>query len=153
MLVAGHVPHGRHPTKYVRTTLLFGAHLVSTFGPCCWSLGTYHKNDTFRVRADDTALRSTLLVSAFGLISSPPAGNTDHSAAELPKPHPSDLFAPRSAGMLHGTFPRVASTSLKIGHRPVLFLRFGAVRHMHDAPRTSILESTLRITIDGDFAC
>ena len=78
---------------------------------------------------------------------------TDHSAAELPKPHLSDLFAPRSASMLHSTSPRVASTSPKIGRRLVLFERFGALRHMHDAPRTSILESTLRMTIDGDFAC
>ena len=83
-------------------------------------------DDTFRGRADDTALRSTLLVSAFGRISSPPAGHIDHSAAELPKPQPSDLFAPRSASMLHCTSPRVASTSPKIGRRPVLFLRFGA---------------------------
>ena len=36
-----------------------------------WSPGTYHTDDTFRVRADDTALRSTLLVSA--LVASFPA--------------------------------------------------------------------------------
>ena len=94
--------------------------------PSCWSPGTYHTNNTFQLRADDTALRSTLLVSASGRISSPPAGHIDHSASELPKPHSSDLFAPRSASMLHCTSPRVASTSPKIGRRPVLFLRFGA---------------------------
>ena len=72
-------------------------------GPSCWSPGTYHKDDTFRLRADDTALRSTLLVSGFGRISYLPVGprHMDHSAAELPKPHPPDLFAPRSASMLH----------------------------------------------------
>ena len=77
----------------------------------------------------------------------------DHSAVELPEPHPSDLFAPRTARMLHCTSPRVASTSPNIGRRPVPLFRFGALRHMHDAPRTSTLESTLRMTIDGDFAC
>ena len=51
----------------------------------------------------------------------------DHSAAELPNPHPSDLFAPRSDSMLHCTSPRAASTSPKIARRPVLCcLRFGA---------------------------
>ena len=50
----------------------------------------------------------------------------DHSAAELPKPYPSDLFAPRSASMLHCTSPRATSTSPKIARQPVLFWRFGA---------------------------
>ena len=50
----------------------------------------------------------------------------DQSAAELPKPHPSDFFAPRSASMLHCTYLRVASTSPKIDRRPLLMLRFGA---------------------------
>ena len=76
-------------------------------------------------------------MSAFGRISSPPAGNIDHSAAKLPKPHPAALFSPRSASILPSTSPRVASTSPKIGRRPVRFLRFGVLRHMHDAPRTS----------------
>ena len=115
--------------------------------PTCWSPGTYHTDDTFQLRADVTVLRSTLLVSAFGRISSPPAvlhgplrsenaqtpsirstllvsalgrisfppaGRMDHSAAELPNPDPSDLFAPRSASMLHCTSPRAANTSPKI---------------------------------------
>ena len=108
-------------------TALRSTLLVSAFGPSYWSSGTHHTDDTFRVRADDTALRSTFLVSALGRISSPPAGNIDHAAAELPKSHPSDLFAPRSASVLHSTSPRVATTSPKIGRRPVLFLRFGTV--------------------------
>ena len=33
------------------------------------------------------------------------------------------------------------------------FLRFGALRHMHDTPRTSILEATVRRTFHADFAC
>ena len=41
--------------------------------PSCWSPGTYRTDDTFQLPADDTALHSTLLVSAFGRISSPPA--------------------------------------------------------------------------------
>ena len=103
-------------------------------------------------------VRTTLLFGAHFssrlLVASVPSRLViDHSAAELPKPHPSHLFAPRFARMLLCTSPRVASTSPKIARRPVLFLRFGALRHMHDAPRTSILESTLRMTIDGDFAC
>ena len=48
---------------------------MSAFGPLCWSPDTHHTDNTFRVHADDTALRSTLLVSDFGFISSPPAGH------------------------------------------------------------------------------
>ena len=122
-------------------------------GPSCWSPGTYHTDDTFQVRADGTALRSTLLVSnlvppvgcwarttqttpseyvrttiLFGAhFSSRPLVASvhrqlviDHSAVELPEPHPSDLFAPRFTSMLHSPSTRVASTSPKIGHRLVL---------------------------------
>ena len=115
-----------------------------------------------RARTTQTTLseyvRTTLLFGAHSLsrllvASVPRQLVIDHSAAELPKPHPSDLFAPRSASMLHCTSPRVTSTSFKVGRRPVLFSRYGALRHMHGAPRTSLLESTLRMTIDGDVAC
>ena len=121
---------------------------MSASGPSCWSLGTHHTDDTFRVRADDTALRSTLLVLAFGRINSPPAGNISHSAAELPKPHSSDLFAPRSASTLHSTSPRVANTSPKIGHRLVLFFAFWGSeaysRHAADKHTEISLSNDLR---------
>ena len=103
--------------------------------------------------------RTTLLFGAHSsswlLVASVPRQlcRIDHAAAELPKPHPSDLFAPRSASMLHCTSPRAASTSPKIARRPVLFFYASGLRQMHDAPQTSILESTLRRTIDGNFAC
>ena len=128
-----------------------------------WSTGTHHTDDTFRPRADDTALWSTLLVSAFGRIGSPPAGrrHMDHSAAELPKPHPSNLFAPRSASMLHPASLALhylhisASCQDKSQDRPstCTFIGASGLRKMHDAPRTSILESILRGTSDGNFAC
>ncbi len=159
--MAGAPPVGRRarttrttPSKYVRTTLLCGAHsssriLVPPVG--CWARTTQRTLSEYG--------RTTLLFGAHPS-SRPLAASVhrqlviDHSAVELPEPHPSDLFAPRSARMLHSTSPRVASTSPKIGHRLVLFFsRFGARRHMHDTPRTSILESTLRMTFDGDFAC
>ena len=57
----------------------------------------------------------------------------DHSAAELPKPHLSDLIALRSASMLHSTSMRAASTSPKIDRRPLLFFRFGAEAHARRA--------------------
>ena len=55
-------------------------------------------------------------LSRFGVrrFSPPIAGRMDHSAADLPKPHPSDVFAPRSASMLHCRSPRGAGTSPKI---------------------------------------
>ena len=98
-------------------------------GLSCWSPSTYHTDDIFRLRADYTALRSTILSSAFGSISSPPMRQLqlmDHSAAELPKPHPSDLFALRLASMLHSTSPRPAGTSPNMSRRPALY--FSALR-------------------------
>ena len=158
--MAGAPPVGRRaritrttPSKYVRTTLLCGAHsssriLVPPVG--CWERTTQRTLSEYG--------RTTLLFGAHPS-SRPFAASVhhqlviDHSAVELPEPHPSDLFAPRSARMLHNTSPRVASTSPKIGHRLVLlFSRFGARGHMHDMSRTSILESTLRMTFEGDFA-
>ena len=97
-----------------------------------------------------TTPRSTLLVSDFGRMNSPPAGprHMDHSAAELPKPHPSDMFAPRSASMLHSAGLALhylhicASCQHKPQDRPSTSTSSWAseLRHMHDAPRTSILE-------------
>ena len=74
-----------------------------------------------RRAAQTPSTKNTLLVSALGRISSPPAGRMDHSATELPKPHHSELYAPHSANMLQSTSPRAASTSPKIARRPVLF--------------------------------
>ena len=158
--MAGAPPVGRRArttrttsSNYVRTTLLFGAHSSSRL--LVPSVGR-------RTRTTQTTpseyVRTTLLFGARSssriLVASVHRQLViDHSEVELPEPHPSDLFAPRSATMLHSTSPRVASTSPKIGHRPVLFLHFGALRHVLDTPRTSILESTLRMAIDGDFAC
>ena len=127
--IAGVPPVGRRarttqttPSNYVRTTLLFGAHsssrlLVPPVG---------RRARTTRTTPSEY-VRTTLLFgensSSRLLVASVPRQlcHIDHSAADLPKPHPSDLFAPRSASMLHCTSPRAASTSPKIGRRPVLF--------------------------------
>ena len=109
------------PSKYVRTTLLCGAHssfriLVPPVG--CWARTTQRTLSEYG--------RTTLLFGAHPS-SRPLAASVhrqlviDHSAVELPEPHPSDVFALRSAWMLHSTSPRVASTNPKIGHRLVLF--------------------------------
>ena len=158
--MAGAPPVGRRarttrttPSNYVRTTLRFGTNSSS---PLVVPPVGRRARTTQMIPSE--YVRTTLLFGAHSscrlLVASLPRQIVmDHSAAELPKPHPSDLFTPRSASMLPSTSPRVASTSPKIGHRPVLLLRFGALRHMHDAPRTRKLESTLRMTINGDFTC
>ena len=115
------------PSNYVRTTLLFGAHsssrlLVPT--PVGRRARTTRTTPSEYVR---TALLFGAHSSSRLLVASVPRQLViDHSAVELPETHASDLFAPRSGSMLHCTSPRVASTSPKIGRRPVLFLRFGA---------------------------
>ena len=142
------------PSNYVRTTLLFGAHslcrlLVPPVGR--WARTTQMTPSEY--------VRTTLLFgahsSSWPLIASVHRQLViDHSAVELPEHHPSDLFGPRSSSMLHSTSPRVASKSPKIGHRLVRFFAlWGSEAYMHDTPRTSILESNLRMTFDGDFAC
>ena len=158
--MAGAPPVGRRarttrttPSNYVRMTLLFGAH-----SSCRLLVPPVGRRTSTTQTTPSEYVRTTLLFGAHFssrvLVASVHRQLViDHSAVELPKPHPSDLLAPRSASMLHSTSPRVASTSPKIGHRPVLFLRFGALRHMNDTPRTSMLESTLRMTLEGDFAC
>ena len=126
--MAGAPPVGRRvrttrttPCKYVRTTLLCGAHsssriLVPAVG--CWARTTQTTPSEY--------VRRTLLFGAHSS-SRPLVASVhrqlviDHSAVKLPEPHPSNLFAPRSTSMLHNTSPRVASTSPKIGHRLVLF--------------------------------
>ena len=132
--MAGAPPVGRRarttratPYNYVRKTLLFGAHfsthiLVPPVGRRARPARTTPSN----------YVRTTLVFGEFSscrlLVASVPRQlcHIDHSAAELPKPHSSDLFAPRSACMLHSTSLGAASTSHKIGRRPVLFLlRFG----------------------------
>ena len=158
--MAGAPPGGRRarttratPSNYVRTTLLFGAHSSSRIrGPSCWSQGTYHTDDTFQVRADDTALRNTLLVSAFGRIISPPAVSYRPLRRGTAQAPPIRLVC--SAITQHVAQHISASCQHKRQDRPstCTFFRASGLRHMHDAPRTSILESTLRRIIDGDFA-
>ena len=129
---AGAPPVGRRPrtttddTFQVRAddTALRSTLLVSNFGPSCWLLGTHHTEDTFRVRVD--ALLFGAHSSSLPLVASVHRQLViDHSEVELPEPHRSHLIAPHSASMLHSTFPRVASTSSKIGHRLVLFRALG----------------------------
>ena len=91
-------------TPTVGTTLLFGAHtLVTFFGPSCQSQGTYHTDDTFQLRADDTALRSTLLVSALGRINFPPAVPRRPLRGGTAQAPPIRLVCSGSASMLHCT--------------------------------------------------
>ena len=127
--MAGAPPVGRPacttrttPSKYVRTTLLCGAHSSSRilFPPVgCWARTTQTTPSEY--------VRTTLLFGAHSS-SRPLVASVhrqlviDHSGVELPEPHPSYMFAPRSASMLQSTSPRVASTSPRIGHRLVFFL-------------------------------
>ena len=127
--MAGAPPVGRYarttrttPSNYMRTTLLFGAHSSSRlFVP---PVG--RRARTTRT-TPSSYVRTTLLFGAHSasrlLVASVPRQlcRIDHSAAKLPKPHPSDLFAPRSASMLHCTSPLAASTSPKIARRPFFF--------------------------------
>ena len=105
--MAGAPPVGRRsrttrttPSKYVRTTLIFGAHSSSRL----------------------------LVVSVPRQLC-----HLEHSAPELPRVNPSDLFTPGSASMLHCTSPRAASTSPTIARRPVLLLCFGAAAYARRA--------------------
>ena len=118
------------PSNYVSTTLLFEAH------SSCWLLVSPVGRRTPTTQTTPSQyVRTTLLFGSHSssrilVASSYRQLVIYRSAVELPKPHPSDVFAPRSANMLHSTSPRVASTSPKIGHRLVLYLRFGAPRHV-----------------------
>ena len=124
LLIAGHAPHGRHlPTTCGlhcspehTPRLGFWSHQIPA---SCVTWTTPQRNCPSPTHHEHTP---RLLVSSIPR----PASHMDHSAAELPKPHPSDVFAPRSASMLHCTYLRAASTIPKIVCRPVLFLRFGA---------------------------
>ena len=128
--MAGAPPVGRRarttrttPSNYVRTTLLFGAQFSSRLLVASGSPPAVLHGPLASGTAQTPFVRSTLLVSALGRISSPPAGRTDHSAAELPKPHPSDLLAQPACCTAHfRELPAQASRS------PVdlyFFLRFG----------------------------
>ena len=105
----------KKPSNFVQTTLFFGAYfssrlLVPPVGRRARTTRTTPSN----------YVRTTQLFGAHSssrlLVASVPRQlcRIDHSAAELPKPCASDLFAPRSASMLHCTSPRAASTSPKI---------------------------------------
>ena len=141
--MAGAPPVGRRarttrttPSKYVRTTLLCGAHsssriLVPPVGCCARTTQ----------RTPSEYVRTTLLFGAHPsyrpLVASVHRQLViDHSVVELPEPHRSDLFPSRSASMLNSTSPRVASTSPMIGHRPALcFALWGSeayARHATD---------------------
>ena len=126
--MAGAPPVGRRarttrttPSKYVQTTLLCGAHSSSRISvpPVgCLARTTQTTPSEY--------VRTTMLLFGAHSSSRPLAASVhrqlviDHSSVEIPEPHPSDLFAPRSASMLQSTSPPVASTSPKIGHRLVL---------------------------------
>ena len=127
--MAGAPPVGRRvrtarttPFSYVRTTVLFGAHSSCRL----WvpPVGLWTRTTQMTPSED---VRTTLLFGAH-FSSRPLVASVrrqlviDHAAAvELLEPHPSDLFTPRSASMLHSTSPRVARTRPKIGHRLALF--------------------------------
>ena len=131
--MAGAPPVGRRarttrttPSKYVRTTLLCGAHsssriLVPPVG--------YWARTTQRIPSE--YVRTTLLFGAHSS-SRPLVASVyrqlviDHSAVKLPEPHPSDLFAPRSASMLHSTYIS-ASCQHKPQDRPSTCTFFGAL--------------------------
>ena len=135
LLVAWHVPHGRH----LPTTC--GRHCSSEhtprlgFGPSCWSPGTHHTYDTFRVRADDATLRNTLLVSASGRISSPPAVSYRPLRSETAQAPPIRLAC--SALCQHVTLHISASCQHKPQDRPstCIFLRFAAEAHARRATK------------------
>ena len=77
------------PSNYVRTSLLFGAHSSSRLLVASVPRQLCYMDHSAAELSKPHPLRSTLLVSALGRISSPPAGRMDHSAAELSKLHPS----------------------------------------------------------------
>ena len=151
LLVAGHLPHGR----YLPTTC--GRHCSSEHTPrlgfwshqfpaSCVTWTTPQRNCPNPIHQEAHSSSRFWVASV-----SRPAGRMDHSAAELSKLHPSGLFAPRSASMLHCTSPRAASTSPKIARRPVFFLRFVAEAY---APRATDKHTGINPwTSDVDFAC
>ena len=103
-------------------------------GPACWSPGTYDMDDTFQLRAGDTALRSTLLFSAFGRISSPPAVSHRPLRSGTAQAPPFRLVC--SALSQHVALHVSASFQHKPQDRPSTSTFFCAsgLRHMHDAP-------------------
>ena len=129
--MAGAPPVGRRarttrttPSNYVRTTLLFGAH--SSCRPLVPPVG--RRTRTTQTTPSDY-VRTTLLFGAHTssrtLVASVHRQLViDHAPVELPEPHPSDSFAPRSASIFHSTSSQLARTSPKIGHRPLVFLAF-----------------------------
>ena len=85
----------------MRATLLFGAHSSSRL-----SVPPVGRRARSTRTTPSKYVRTTLLFGAHSasrlMVASVPRQlcHIDHSAAELPKPYPSDLFAPRSASML-----------------------------------------------------
>ena len=125
--------HTDDTSNYVRTTLPFGAHsssrlLVPPVGR--------------RTRTTQTIpseyVRTTLLFGAHSLSRILVALVhrrlvIDHSAVELPKPHPSDLFAPHSASMLQPHLHKLPAQAPRSAIDLYVFLRFGALRHARRA--------------------
>ena len=127
LLVAGHVPHGRHHQTSCRR------HCSSEHTPRLgfWSLllvtGHVPHTRNLPTTCGDTALRSTLLVSAFGRISFMLDVSHRPLRSGTAQAPPIRLFAPRLASILHCTSSRGSSTSSQIARRPLLFFRaFGA---------------------------
>ena len=154
MLVAGHVPRGRH--------------LLSTCGRHCsaehtprlgfWSLLMVAGHAPHRGHLPSTCRRHCSSEHT------PRPGFWSH---QFPA---SWQYKPLRSGAVQAPPIRLVCSALcqlvaqhistSYQHKPqdrpstcTLFALRGSEAYMHDTPRTSILESTLRMTIDGDFAC
>ena len=142
------------PSKYVRTTLLCGAHsssrtMVASIGRWARTTQTTHSE----------YVRTTLLFGAHSssqlLVASVPRQTAIKATPQRNCPGPS-----------HQTYLRRNLPACCTAHLRELpaqaprsaidlyfFMCLEALRRMLDKTRTSILKSTLRMTFDGDFAC
>ena len=153
LLVAGHVPHGRHlPTTcgrhcYSEHTPRLGFWLHQIPASCVtWT--TPQRNCPNPIHHKHTPRHG------FGSPQFPASWSHGPLRGGTAQAPPIRLV--RSMLSQHVAlhiFPQAASTSLKIARRTVLLFALRGKGHLHDDPRTSILEPTLRRNIDGDSAC